>query len=169
MGNRVLIAYATKYGATGEIAEKIGAALRRKGLEVDILNVKNVKDLKPYNAVIVGTAAYMFRWRPEAVSFLNKHKKLLASLPVWLFSSGPLGKGDPVQLSKGERFPKSVQSVVETIKPRDVAVFHGYINMQKLNFFERFAFKKAVEMQGDFRDWNAIEAWANKIADVLNR
>lgn len=169
MENKVLVAYASKYGATAEIAEKIGKVLNQAGVQVDVSPVKRVKDLKPYKAVILGSAAYMFRWRPEAVAFLKKNEKLLAQSPTWLFSSGPLGKGDPVQLLKGERFPKSLQPVIEAIKPRDIAVFHGFINMKKLNFFERFFFNKAKDSQGDFRDWDAITSWANSVADALKK
>ena len=167
MANKILVAYSSKYGATAEIAGKIGEVLRQAGLEVDVLTVKNARDLKPYNAVIMGTAAYMFRWRGDAVSFLRKNQKRLSELPLWLFSSGPLGKGDPVELLKGQRYPKSLQPLVEALKPRDVTVFHGSIDMKKLNYFERFFFKKAVDSQGDFRDWNAISNWARSIAETL--
>jgi menaquinone-dependent protoporphyrinogen oxidase len=167
MGNKVLLAYSSKHGATAEITEKIGEILRQADLQVDVLPVKNVKDLKPYQAVVLGSAAYMFRWRADAVSFLKKNKGLLVELPTWLFSSGPLGKGDPVELLKGQRFPKALEPFIEAIRPRDIAVFHGCIDMKKLNFFERFAFKKATDLQGDFRDWDAITSWANSIADAL--
>jgi menaquinone-dependent protoporphyrinogen oxidase len=167
MEKKVLVAYSSKYGATAEIAEKIGEVLRKAGNQVDVVPVKRVKDLEPYGTVIMGTAAYMFRWRGDAVSFLKKNQKKLATMPVWLFYSGPLGKGDPLELVKGQRYPKSLQPTIDAIKPRDIAVFHGHINMAKLNFFERFTFNKAVDMQGDFRDWNAITAWANSIASAL--
>ncbi len=169
METRVLVAYASKYGATTGIAEKIGETLRQSGLQVDISPVKGVRDLSLYNAFVVGSAAYMFRWRADAVSFLKKKQNLLAEKPTWLFYSGPLGKGDPLQLVKGKRFPKSLKPVIDRIKPRDIAVFHGSINMKKLNFFERYFFKKNPDMQGDFRDWNAIIAWANSISNALKK
>jgi len=164
---KILVAYASKYGAITEITEKIGQVLNQAGLEVDILPVKNVKDLTPYDAFVLGSAAYMFRWRADMVSFLKKKQNLLAERPTWLFYSGPLGKGDPLQLVKGQRFPKSLQPVIDHIQPRDTAVFHGFLNMKKLNFFERFVFKKSPTMQGDFRDWDDITSWANAIASML--
>jgi menaquinone-dependent protoporphyrinogen oxidase len=151
---KVLVAYSSKYGATAEIAEKVGQVL---------------KDLKPYNAFVVGSAAYMFRWRADSISFLNKRQNLLAEHPTWLFSSGPLGKGDPVDLLKGERFPKALQPVVDRIRPLDIAVFHGFANMAKMNIFERFFFNKTPDSQGDFRDWEAISSWANGIASSLKK
>ena len=97
---KVLVAYASKYGATAEIAEKIGQVLRQSGLQVDVSPVKSANDLKSYDAVILGSAAYMFQWRPDAVSFLKKNQNLLAERPIWLFYSGPLVKGDALELVK---------------------------------------------------------------------
>jgi menaquinone-dependent protoporphyrinogen oxidase len=168
VSEKVLVAYATKYGSTAEIAERIEETLIQAGLQVDVLPVKNVKDLEPYGAVVLGSAAYMFRWRSEAVSFLKKRKSLLSEMPVWLFSSGPLGKGDPVELLKGKRYPESLQPVIEAIQPEDVAEFHGVIDIKKLNFFEKIIFKK-TEFQGDFRDWDMITSWAKAIADSLKK
>ena len=37
MRQKTLVTYASKYGATAEIAEKIGAVLRDAGLLVDVL------------------------------------------------------------------------------------------------------------------------------------
>ena len=169
MDTKVLVGYSSKYGATAEIAEKIGQVLRDAGLQADVLPVKNVKDLTPYNAFVIGSAAYMFRWRGDAVSFLNKRLDVLAAHPTWLFSSGPLGKGDPVELLKGKRYPPSLQPILDRIKPRDIAVFHGLINMQKLNFFERFVISKIPDSQGDFRDWNMITGWAKSVAVELQK
>ena len=166
---KVLVAYASKHGATAEITEKIGQVLRESGLQVDVSPVKSANDLKSYDAVILGSAAYMFQWRADAVSFLKKNQNLLAERPIWLFYSGPLGKGDALELVKGQRFPKPLKPVIDHIKPRDTKVFHGFINMDKLNFFERFAFKKSPAMRGDFRDWDAIISWAKSIASELKK
>lgn len=166
---RVLVAYASKYGATAEIAEKIGQVLRQAGLQADVLPVHRISDLTPYKAVVLGSAVYMFRWRKEAVAFLKTNEKLLAERPTWLFPSGPLGKGDPVQLLKGQRFPKALQPIIDRIRPRDVAVFHGMLDIKKLNFLEKFAIKNVKSPFGDFRDWDAITSWTTAIADELKK
>ena len=95
MDDQVLVAYATKYGATKEIAEEIGNVLRQAGLLTDVLPVNKVRDLNPYRAVILGSAVYIGRWRKEAAKFLQAHEQALAERQVWLFSSGPTGEGAP--------------------------------------------------------------------------
>ena len=169
MENRVLVAYATKRGATAEIAEKIGEVIHDNGLQVDILPAGQVKELTPYTAVILGSAAYIGQWRKDAVRLLKENEKALSAMPVWLFSSGPAGEGDPVELLKGWRYPKGLTPVIESIKPRDIAVFHGAVIQEKMNFFEKWILKNVKSPIGDFRDWDAIAAWANAIAKELNQ
>lgn len=169
MANRVLVAYATKYGATAEIAAKIGEVLREAGLEVDVSPAERVKDLSPYRAVVLGSAVYIGRWRREAAKFLAAHEAGLAARPVWLFSSGPTGEGDPQELVKGWRLPGSLQSIVDRIAPRDSAIFSGAIDEGRLNFIEKWMLKNVKAPSGDFRDWEAITAWARVIAAELCR
>jgi menaquinone-dependent protoporphyrinogen oxidase len=167
MEKKVLVTYASKYGATAEIAEKVGDAIRQSGLAVDVVPAKDINDVTPYTAVVLGSAAYIGRWRKEAVKFLETQEKLLSERPVWLFCSGPTGEGDPVQMMQGWIYPKSLQPVIDRIKPRDITVFHGAINAKKLNFLERMAIKNVKAPLGDFRDWKAITSWASGIASTL--
>ena len=168
MENQVLVAYATKYGATEEIAENIGEVLRRAGLRVDVLAANRVSDLSQYGAVVLGSAVYIGRWRKEAAKFLEANEEVLAERPVWLFSSGPTGDGDPVELTDGWQFPKGLQPVADRIQPRDITVFHGEVNVMRLNFLEKWVLKNVKSPVGDYRDWDAITSWATEIAAALH-
>ncbi len=167
MKTQVLVTYATKYGATAEIAEKIGQVLRQAGLHTDVLPADRVSNLSSYKAVILGSAVYIGGWRKDATKFLKVNEKVLAEQLVWLFSSGPTGEGYPVELTKGWHLPKALQPIADRIQPRDIAVFHGAIHMQKLNLIEKWMIKNIKAPLGDFRDWDAITSWATAIADVL--
>jgi menaquinone-dependent protoporphyrinogen oxidase len=167
MINSILIAYASKYGATAEIAEKIGAVLRQAGLNADVLPADKVGDVTSYTAVVLGSAVYAGQWRSEAVKLLEANEQQLADRAVWFFSSGPTGAGDPSALMKGYRFPEAQQPIADRIKPRDIAFFHGNIDLKKLNLAEKVIVKGVKAPIGDFRDWAAITAWANDIAVAL--
>ncbi len=169
MDTQILVAYATKHGATAEIAEKVGQVLRQAGLRTDVLPAQRVDDLAPYKAVILGSAIYMGQWRKEAATFLRTNEKALTERPVWLFSSGPTGEGDPIQLLKGWRLPKAQQPVADRIHPRDIAVFGGALNPNKMNLIEKWMIKNVKASLGDFRNWDAIDAWAKAISDALLR
>lgn len=167
MCNKVLVAFASKYGATAEIAEKIGQVLSQAGLATDVLPARRVSDLKAYAAVIVGSASYIGQWRKEAVKFLSDHEQELAKRLVWLFSSGPTGEGDAQALMDGWRFPKGQQSILDRIQPRDITVFHGKVDPNKLNFIEKWLLNNVHSPIGDYRDWQSITAWAAGIAAEL--
>lgn len=167
MNQRVLIAFATKYGATAEIAAKIAEILRGVGLLVDVQLADEVHDLSAYQAVVLGSAVYAGQWRKEAAEFLKNYEKALAQRPTWLFSSGPTGEGDPVELMKGWRFPEALLPIAERIQPREIVLFHGVLDMQKMNFAERLLIKGMKAPIGDFREWDSIEAWAQSIAQTL--
>jgi menaquinone-dependent protoporphyrinogen oxidase len=167
MDKQVLVAYATKYGATAEIAEKIGEVLQQAGLQADVLPADRVGDLSAYQAVVLGSAVHIGRWRKEAARFLKANEQTLAGRSVWLFSSGPTGEGDPVALLQGWRFPRALQPIADRIQPRDIAVFHGAVDVNKLNFIERWMLNNVKTPVGDFRDWDAITAWARTVAGEL--
>ncbi len=167
MDNKILIAYATKYGATAEIAEKISQVLRQEGLAVEVLPVKRVGDLSRYKAVVLGSAVYVGRWHKQAATFLKDNERTLTNMLVWLFSSGPTDEGDPEELLKGWRFPKDLQPIADRIEPRDIVLFHGAVEVDKLNRLHKWMIAKVKAPVGDFRDWDAIAAWAKSIADSL--
>ena len=167
MDHRVLVAYATKHGATEEIAEKIGEVIRSAGPVVDVLPADRVSDLTPYEAVVLGSAVYVGQWRKQAVRFLKANEEKLSELSVWIFSSGPTGEGDPVELLKSWRFPEGLQAVLDRVQPRGIAVFHGAVDPKELGFVEKRMIKMVKAPSGDFRDWRAITAWSASIADSL--
>ncbi|GAT63619.1 flavodoxin domain-containing protein [Paludibacter jiangxiensis] len=168
MQKKVLVAYASKYGATEEIAERIGLILSQSGLLVDVLPVYDTASLEPYQAIVMGCAVYFGQWRRPAIKFLKNNKRELADKDVWLFSSGPTGKGNPVEIMKGWKYPPTLQLVMSTIKPHDIALFHGQLSLDKMNVFERFIISKIKAPVGDFREWDVIEEWAKNIAQQLN-
>lgn len=167
MSDKVLVAYGSKYGATAEIAGRIGEVLGAAGFTVDVLSADKVRGISSYEAVVLGSAVYAGSWRKEAAKLLTSEADALAERPVWLFSSGPTGPGDPVQLLNGWRIPGALRPAAERIKVRDIAVFHGAIDMQKLSLPERLIIKGIKAPAGDFRDWAAIMAWAEGIARAL--
>ena len=172
----VLVTYATKHGATRGIAERTATALGERGLEVTLRPIDEVGDVAAYDAFVIGSAAYMFHWLKEATEFVRRHRSLLASRPVWLFSSGPLGT-DVVDADgqdvRAAAEPREFAELREAVKPRDARVFFGaYVpEAPPIGIMERLtrmmpASRDALPA-GDFRDWAEIVAWAESIARDL--
>jgi menaquinone-dependent protoporphyrinogen oxidase len=54
MSSAVLVAFATRYGSTREVADAIAATMRESGISVDVQPAKEVRSLDGYGAVVLG-------------------------------------------------------------------------------------------------------------------
>lgn len=163
---RVLVAHASKRGSTAEIATAVAKTLSEAGLEVDCLNSDEVSDVSPYDAVVLGSAVYMKRWRGDAKHFLRKHSKQLAERPFWVFSSGPVGDPDQEENPDWLEPPKIVKKV-EELGARDHVVFGGRLPAEPHGPMEK-AMVTGVPIEfRDRRDWDQIHTWATGIASGL--
>jgi len=174
---RVLVAYATRHGATAGIAERIAAAMTTASLSAQARSVDEVEKVESFDAVVLGGAAYMFHWLKPAVAFARRHRRELAARPVWLFSSGPLGTDlvdkDGKNVLETTR-PKEFAELTKLLHPRGEQVFFGAYDPDAppAALSERFikhmpATAQAALPAGDFRDWPAIDTWAAHIAAEL--
>ena len=167
MNKTIIVTYASKHGATAEISKKIGEILTQAGFQTALADAKTVGDLSPYWAIVLGSAVYYGKWRQEAVKLLKANEQVLSTKPTWLFSSGPTGDGKPLELLNGWRFPPGQQEIADRIQPHDIALFHGALDPDKLNYFEKWILKNVKSPVGDYRDWDTITSWANSIAETL--
>jgi menaquinone-dependent protoporphyrinogen oxidase len=159
----VLVAAATRHEATGEIADRIAARLRARGVAAERSRLEDVADPAAYDAVVLGSAVYVGTWLEPARSFALDHAAELAARPTWLFSSGPLG--DPARPDAAHAV--QVDELLACTRAREHRLFDGRLDRDRLGFAERAVTRVVRAQTGDFRDWDAIDAWADSIADAL--
>ncbi|NUQ06790.1 MAG: flavodoxin domain-containing protein [Anaerolineae bacterium] len=159
---KVLVTVASKYGATRGIAEAIAEELTAEHLSVEVKLADEVKSLIGFDAVVLGSAIYAGSWLPEARTFVFKQHEALALMPIWAFSSGPLGDS-PAPMDEAGR----LIAPLSDLNVRDHQVFVGMLNMANLSIPERLVAKAVHAPQGDFRDWEEIRDWARTIARTL--
>jgi menaquinone-dependent protoporphyrinogen oxidase len=159
----VLVAYKSKHGSTQGIAERIAEKLRQLGMAAETRAVEAVEDPSSYEALVIGSAVYYGSWLKEATEWVRRNQVVLGQRPVWLFSSGPLG----TEVKDAEQQPKEMAEFQQAIRPRDEQIFFGALDHSRLSFAERMMVKAVRAPEGDFRDWQAIEAWAASIARDL--
>ena len=159
---RVLVAAATRYGATAEIATAIAEVLGEHGLEAAVLPLEQVEGVDGYDAVVVGSAVYAGHWLKPARELVERHAGTLAGRPVWLFSSGPVG--DPL---KPEEDPVDVAELLTATGAREHRVLAGKLVRRQLSFPDRAIVSALRVPEGDFRDRTEITRWAASIADAL--
>jgi menaquinone-dependent protoporphyrinogen oxidase len=159
----VLVAFASKHGATEEIARSIGEVLDAQGLNVEVKRMEEVDTVLPYDAFVLGSAIYMGNWLHEARSFVDDHREVLALRPTWLFSSGPIGT--PPDETKSE--PLGIPKLVSTTQASGHQLFGGKLDKAELGLAERALAGALRVPAGDYREWAVVAAWATAIARTL--
>jgi menaquinone-dependent protoporphyrinogen oxidase len=170
MDNRILVAYATRAGSTIKVAETIGEALNDAGATVDVQNVKNVNDISPYSAVVLGSAVRAGKWMSEAVKFVKTYEESLSQMPVAYFVVCLTMKEDTAEKRKEVlAYLDPIKEQTPQVQPIDVGLFAGAFDMSKLSFLFRLVMKSMKASEGDFRDLKAVRKWTRGIADKLLR
>jgi menaquinone-dependent protoporphyrinogen oxidase len=159
----VLVASASRHGSTEEIARVIGDVLLAHGLSVDVKRMEDVDTTFPYETYVLGSAVYMGSWLRAAHHFVDRHAELIRTRPTWLFSSGPLGR--PPHDAAGEPFD-AADLIAET-GARDHHLFGGRLDKERLTLPERAVAGLQRVPEGDYREWDAVAAWATAIARSL--
>jgi len=167
-GKKVLVAYASKCGATAEIADHITQSLCSSGLQADLMPAGSVKDIQAYAAVVLGSAIYMGKPLTEAQRFAEKYLAVQSQIPAALFN---------VSLSMKDNTPEGVQTamsymqpLIAHVKPVLVGLFAGRIDMQTLPpLYRLFAQSdsQGILAEGDYRDWQQIDAWQADLQKTL--
>ena len=186
--SKVLIVHASRHGGTEGIADRIAEVMRSTGVETVVVPAAEMLDPEPFDACVVGGGVYMGSWVKEGTEYLERFAPTLATIPVWLFSSGPLPGStkavtdpavDPIENALGpSEGPGSggrrrIEELAARIHPREHRVFAGAYDPKDppTSLSERVVrmmpASKGILPPGDFRDWPAIEAWAREIAESL--
>lgn len=168
MSRKALIAYATRFGSTIEVAEAVGAILCKSDVYVDVRLAQDVTGLDEYEAVILGSSVRDGKWLPEATNFLKRHQKALAVRPLALFVVCiALAQDTPENRKMALSYLEPVLRDLPDLKPVDIGLFAGEINTARMGFFSRRAVRKLQSQAGDFRDWEMIRNWAARVSPLL--
>jgi menaquinone-dependent protoporphyrinogen oxidase len=166
MAKSILVAYATSYGSTREVAEAVAATLRDRGHDADLRPARDVRALDEYGPVVLGAPLAMHRWHKDAHRFLSRHRKSLVGVPVAVFALGPVHEPHDEQEWADSRvqFDKELTKA-GWLEPVAVELFGGRFDPSLL----RFPVNKLAgsEPASDIRDWEAIRAWAGGLPAVF--
>ncbi len=162
MKDKILVAYASKCGSTGQVAQVIGEVLADKGAAVDVQPLNKVNDLSAYRAVVLGSAIRQAKWLPEAVKFVTAHQPELSRVPTVYFTvCMTLAQDNEENRRKAAAYLEPVRQI---LKPVEEGFFAGKMDYAQLGFVERLMVERVVHVpQGDFRNWAAIRTWAQAL------
>jgi menaquinone-dependent protoporphyrinogen oxidase len=158
----ILLAYATRFGSTQEVAETIATTLREAGFEVDLQPMQEVRSFDHYDAVVLGAAIYNAKWNAVAHQFVSQYQDALTQLPVAIFTLGPLSASDGAKRNSRRQLDGELMKY-PWLKPVAVEIFAGKYDPSKpgMGFFDRFLPAR------DIRNWDAIRAWVKALPAQL--
>jgi menaquinone-dependent protoporphyrinogen oxidase len=163
MEKRVLVAYASKYGSTGGVADAIGKELCSKDMATDVVLIKNANNISSYQGVIIGSAIYMGKWMSEAVDFVKKNKDILHKVPVAYFLVC-MTLSQPTEKNRAEvlSYMDPILKAVPEIRPVGIGTFAGALDYNNLSWINKKILKSKGTPEGDFRNWEDIRTWARE-------
>ena len=162
MTAKLLVAYATSYGSTREIAEVVAEVLRDKGYSVSLEPMKQVRTLADFSAVVMGAPFYMFRWHKDARSFLAHHRAALQALPAAVFALGPFNDVEKEWQDVRAQLDKLLAKNT-WFTPVAWTVFGGKFDPAGLRFpYTMLPALKQIPAT-DIRNWDDIRAWADSL------
>lgn len=159
---RILVTAASRHQATVEVAKAIAETLERAGIETDVRRPEEVGHLTGYDGVVLGSAIYAGRWLQAAQDLIARTSGRMRTMPVWLFSTGPIG--DPL---KPDTPPSDVEPMIALSQARQHRLFGGRLDRRELGFAEKAIVGLVRAPDGDYRPWAEIEAWAEEIAESI--
>src|SRR5688572_6079057 len=133
----VLVAYASKYGSTQGIAERIAVGLAGQGHATAVREVDQVDEMDDYEAVVLGSPVYNGSWLPEAVEFVRRHHGALAARRTWFFSAAAFGDRHPLVGRVMKEEPREMRALSEAARPRGYRVFAGVVEPERWSLIGR--------------------------------
>ena len=167
MSMSILVAYATRYGSTREVAEAVATTLRERGLAVDCEPMAAVRSLEGYRAVVLGAPFYMSRWHKDARSFVARHRHALIGLPAAVFALGPFHDNEKEFLDVRQQLDKALAGY-PWLALTATAIFGGKFDPAALRFPYTLIPALKNLPASDIRDWTKIRAWADEVATTLH-
>lgn len=167
---KLLIAYTTAAGSTAEVAEAIGQEMAQGNGTVDVRPTKEVANLDGYSAVVVGTGIRAGKVYRDTLAFLERHQAALAGLPVAYFVVClTMAEDTEENRREVETYVDQMRQKAPQVQPVDVGLFAGKMDLQTLPWLLRLLLKAMKrDEEGDFRDWDAIRAWAAGLRPALS-
>jgi menaquinone-dependent protoporphyrinogen oxidase len=166
MSGSVLVAYATKYGSTQEVAEAVAAGLRDCGLEAEVQLAREVQTVADYSAVVLGAPLYMMHWHKDALSFLSRHREALAGRPVAVFALGPWNDVEKEWQAVRSQLDKELAKF-PWLTPLAIRIVGGKFDPDKLTFPWSLVPALKNMPPSDIRDLAAVRTWAAELAGRL--
>ena len=130
---------------TRTVAEAVGEELRAPGTEVEVRRAKEIRDLGPYQAVVVGVSVHMGRLPGELPRFVKRHHQALSHMSVAYFVVClTMAEDTPENRQETLSYLKPLRKAAPEVEPVDIGLFAGAVLDDTEEFDRLFFLAKAI-------------------------
>jgi menaquinone-dependent protoporphyrinogen oxidase len=171
----IAIAYATRHGHTAKIAKYLAAAVRRAGLDAQLLDTDKpprAPHLERVDTVVVAAPIHAGGYLPSTVQWVRAHVVELNAIPTAFCS---IGLAVASRTTDGRA---QTQPIVEAFqretgwRPGRTELVAGALQYTKYNFMVRFVMRRIAAANGgdvdtsrdyEYTDWGALDRFAAEV------
>ncbi len=172
--SRILVLFASHHESTAEIAIFMGKKLKSKGIQNDVLSVEKHIDWGNYDGLILGAPIHRGQWMESVIEFVKHNRESLMKISLACYCTCMSKAKQPPSESttkEVQSYRESIMELLPWISPTHVECFAGKLDYQKCGFFAKLALKLIMRKNrleaGDYRDWQMIENWLNRVANQM--
>ena len=168
-----LVAYASGFGTTIDVAEAVAETARRAGWRVHLANMGERVQPETFDLVILGAPIRYDRWFVEARNFVRHHYAALSvTRTSAFFTCLTLSRSNQASRSQAELYARKIAALLPGTDARRVGKFAGVLDFAKFPLVQRPIIRLLMAAlrvrEGDYRDWTAIEAWTQAQLDLVS-
>ena len=166
---KYLVAYAGWKGTSKEVADEIANVLRGQGAQVDVAAAQKVRRLAGYDGVVLGASVRVGNPHPAARGFTRRHAAKLASIPTALFVvCMTMKESTEENIETAKSYIEKFRSGAPAVQPAAVGLFAGRW-VPEIFPWPVSKLMHKMEGAGDYRDWDAIRAWAGELGGKFSQ
>lgn len=168
MENKILVTFATYYGATGNVAKAIADTIASRGYAVDVLPIRDVHDFEGYQAVIVGSAIRGGKIHDDSYRFIKDHADELDKIPLAYFvCCMTMGEENPETRYQAEAYLAEVFNKISNIKPISLGFFGSIHEYKHMEWLAQLIDRAIRSPEGEYRNWETIIHWHDDLAGTV--
>lgn len=184
---RVGVFYATKEGHAHKVAERVGAALAERTLDIAVHNVNDVDAsavLTRSDAAVIVGSVHLGKHEPQLVAFVKAHRLQLDAIPAAFLSvcgeqaGAEQGSTPEARAKSAANVSAQLQTFIDATgwHPRHVRPVAGAFAFTHYNALVRWVMKRIAKREGlptdtsrdyDFTNWTALDDFSRSLAEEL--
>lgn len=159
MSRRLMVVYASRYGQTEKIAQRIADVAKREGMACEIAEVANASTPDDFSDVVIAGSVYFGSYARSLSRYVRQNVATLAKRHTAFVTVC-----NEVEQAPVAKFLRSTGWTPDT-----TAAFAGALRYTRYGWFIRFVASRAARAHGadadttrdfEYTDWHAVEAFA---------